>query len=150
MDKEYEQLRDDALGDLKAYMDRLDAKNGKKIAYWIRDYAAFLRKERDFDPKKLLRYPRGSVIKVHLGYRLGSEEGGLHYAIVLDSNNTWGCSVVTIVPLTSVKATTDLNNLNPANIMIGNEIYDTLNNKLNTEIPLARAALLAVQEKAKK
>ncbi len=32
----------------------------------------------------LRRYKRGEIVKVHLGFNVGSEEGGLHYAVVLD------------------------------------------------------------------
>ncbi|MCT3135805.1 type II toxin-antitoxin system PemK/MazF family toxin, partial [Lactococcus lactis] len=37
-----------------------------------------------------------------MGFNIGNEEGGLHYAIVLDNNNALGHSLITIVPLTSV------------------------------------------------
>ena len=53
----------------------------------------------------LRRYKRGEIVKVHLGFNVGSEEGGLHYAVVLDKNNAKSSPVITIIPLTSVKTT---------------------------------------------
>lgn len=63
-------------------------KKADLICYWLKDYINFLSSEKDFDSKKLKRYKRGDVVKVHLGFRIGSEEGGLHYAVVLDTNNS--------------------------------------------------------------
>ena len=85
MPESYEQLRDAALANLKNLMDTLQSSpsttgKGKILAYWLNDYARLLQSEQSFDPKKLIRYKRGSIVKVHLGYNIGSEEGGLHYA----------------------------------------------------------------------
>lgn len=102
MPQEYEALKSDAISKLSSYMDSLDSKHGKILAYWIRDYVRFLEKEKTFDPQKLIRYKRGAIVKVHLGYRIGSEEGGLHYAVVID-DNPQKSHVATIIPLTSRK-----------------------------------------------
>ena len=53
--------------------------NGKadKLCYWLEDYMKFLEYEPQFSPTSLRRYKRGEIIKVHLGYNIGSEEGGL-------------------------------------------------------------------------
>lgn len=141
MDKTYESLRDDALTKLKQHMDSIDEGKAKKLAYWIRDYTRFLNMEPTFNPIRNVRYKRGSVIKAHLGFRIGSEEGGLHYAIVLDNDNKMTDPTVTVVPLTSIKKSTDLSNLHPSKLSLGNELFlmisqkevselDELNNKL--------------------
>ena len=143
----YKDLRDNALVALKNYMDLLDEKNGKILAYWLNNYVKYLKEESTFDSQQLLRYKRGSIVKVDLGYRIGSEEGGLHYAIVVETNNAMRNKVITVVPLTSVKPTTDLDHLNPRNVFLGNEIYNALTSKLNTEIPIARESLKQVKEK---
>ncbi|GAA3251736.1 hypothetical protein GCM10017706_26130 [Lactococcus lactis subsp. hordniae] len=64
-----------------------------------------------------------------MGFNIGNEEGGLHYAIVLDNNNALGHSLITIVPLTSVKPKTDLKNLYDNQLFIGDELYWSLINK---------------------
>lgn len=130
----YEDLRDNALLSLRAYMDSLDEKKGTKLAYWIKDYSRFLNKESSFDPNKLIRYKRGSVVKVHLGYRVGSEEGGLHYAVVMDVDNSLGSPVTTVIPLTSVKEGKDIDNLHRSQVYLGNELFDLLKAKVNRVI----------------
>lgn len=64
--------------------------NGKadKLCYWLNDWMNFLSFEKDFSPKSLRRYKRGEIIKIHLGFNVGSEEGGLHYAVVLDKSQS--------------------------------------------------------------
>ncbi len=134
MSTDYTTLRDSSLDALKSYMDSLDPEQGKKLAYWVKDYANFLSKEHTFKPDKLIKYKRGSVIKVHLGYRVGSEEGGLHYAIVMDRNNSIHSPTVTVIPLTSVKDGVDLSSLHPSKLHIDNEIYTCVTNALNKAI----------------
>ena len=101
-----------------------------KFSYWLEDYIKFLEYENKFNPKKLKKYKRGEIIKVHLGYNIGSEEGGLHYAVVLDKDNSINSPVLTIIPLTSVKAQTNLKRLKRGSVYIGDELYKTLNNKM--------------------
>ncbi len=107
--------------------------NGKadKLCYWLNDWMNFLSFEKDFSPKSLRRYKRGEIIKIHLGFNVGSEEGGLHYAVVLDKNNAKSSPVVTVVPLTSVKPHTDTTNLKNGSIFLGNELFTNLNSKIS-------------------
>lgn len=124
---------------LSNYLDELiqsrDVKlQGKadKLCYWIEDRITFLNFEPNFSPASLRRYKRGEIIKVHLGFNVGSEEGGLHYAVVVDKNNPKSSPVVTIIPLTSVKPHTDIENLRSGNIYLGNELFVSMNAKLST------------------
>lgn len=127
----YDELREDALYQLRAYMDSLDKKKGCVLAYWVRDYVRFLRKEAKFDPKKLIRYKRGSIVKAHLGFRIGSEEGGLHYAVVLDSANALSSQTVTVIPLTSQKPTSKPH---PSKVSLGDEIYQLVQSKIRKTV----------------
>ena len=43
MPKSYEDLRDNALDELKNYMDAIGPDKGKKLAYWLKDYTRFLK-----------------------------------------------------------------------------------------------------------
>jgi len=106
-------------------------KKADLLCYWINDYIRLLNKEPHFDPKKLKRYKRGEIVKAHLGFRIGSEEGGLHYAVVLDNDNKLSSPTVTVVPLTSVKPDTDLDHLHKGNVYLGTEIYNSLTLKAN-------------------
>lgn len=147
--KSYEILRDEALLSLRTFMDSLPEKKGSILAYWIKDYVRFLKKESTFDPQKLVRYKRGSIVKVHLGYRVGSEEGGLHYAIVLDTNNEKKSSAVTVIPLTSIKETTDLTKLHRSRLPLGNELFMLLHTRLLEEIKLAEQLAEKIEEQRK-
>ena len=146
MADDYESLRDTALAEIKKYMDSIDQDRAKKLAYWIKDYANFLTQEQTFQPQKLIRYERGAIVKVHLGYRVGSEEGGLHYAIVMDKNNALSSPTITVIPLTSVKPGVDLSKLHFSNVPIGNEVYTLLTSNFNAEIRSARQHLYEIQE----
>ena len=125
------QHKDKSVNKLNTYLSDLINSNdpslmGKsdKLSYWINDWVNYLDFETKFDPLKLKKYKRGEIIKVHLGFNIGSEEGGLHYAVVLDADNNKSSRTITVVPLTSVKSKTDLNSLRPENIYLGNELFD--------------------------
>lgn len=126
-------LRSSALIALSSRVDALPDDKKRLLCYWVRDYARLLGKESTFDSKKLLRYKRGSIVKVHLGFRLGSEEGGLHYAVVVD-HNVQSSPVATVIPLTSVKPNTDLENLHSSRVYLGDEVYQLLDSKLSLVI----------------
>lgn len=139
---------------LNSYLDSLINSNdpklmakADKLCYWIEDWIKFLDYEPNFSPKSLRRYKRGEIIKVHLGFNVGSEEGGLHYAVVVDKNNAKTSPVVTIVPLTSVKPTTDINNLKKGSIYLGNELFTNLNAKLSYSNRLLKETVSALRER---
>ena len=102
--------KEKALECLNTYLDSLigspdepTRKKADKLSYWFEDYARQLNKEKTFNPTKYIKYQRGDIVKVHLGYRIGNEEGGLHFGIVLDANNAKSSGTITIIPLTSLK-----------------------------------------------
>lgn len=142
MKKEYSILKKEALTALSSYMDSLGENQGSKLAYWISDYVRFLKREPGFDPKKLIRYKRGAIVKVHLGYRVGSEEGGLHYAVVMDVDNKLSNPVATVIPLTSIKPDTDLDYLHSSKVFLGDEIFV----KLLEELKEYQKQTLCLQE----
>ena len=82
----------------------LDFKQAKVLTYWLNDWnQKFLTKEKEFNPKELIKYKRGNIVNVHLGYNVGSEQGGLHYGLVMDVDNSKKTSIITIIPLRSLK-----------------------------------------------
>ena len=104
-----------------------------KLSYWIELWTMYLRGESEFNSRKLRRYKRGEVIKVNLGFNVGSEEGGLHYAVVIDTDNKLSDPTIRIVPLTSVKPEKDIDNLPTGNVYLRNEIYANLSEKISIE-----------------
>lgn len=140
MKKTKEQLmaqKEKALNSVADYLSQLiesddDRKRSKadKLCYWLCDYMDFLTFEAEFRPNSLRKYKRGEIIKAHLGYNVGSEEGGLHYCVVVDKCNSVNSPVVTVVPLTSVKPKTDISKLHPPEVYLGNELFTNLNSKI--------------------
>ena len=94
-------------------------KKANLISYWLESYSTYLRNEETFDPKRLISYKRGYIIKADFGFNVGSEPGGLHYAVVLDSNNRKNSPVVTVVPLSSGTETS----VYERDVFLGNELY---------------------------
>ena len=116
---------------LEGYISRSDClKKANLISYWLKDYANMLGFEESFDPKKNIRYTRGDIVKVNFGFRVGSEFGGLHYAVIFDKHNERNSPVVTVIPLTSNNE--DGSKLKGSNVDIGDELYQKLKLKRNT------------------
>ena len=118
-------------------------KSAKLVAYWICDYIRFLESEPKFKGKSWKKYKRGDVLKVHLGYRIGNEEGGLHYAIVLDTDNDIHSGTITIIPLTSVKPGVDVKHLGKDRLYLGSELHNLLDVKIKTQIKLLTKQITA-------
>jgi len=151
-----EQQKREALAAVDDYLNNLIRSNDDKkikqtslLSYWIKDYIKFLEKEETFEPGKLIKYTRGDIVKVHLGYGIGNEEGGLHYAVVVDKNNGKSSGIVTVIPLTSVR---DKGTLHHAAVNIGTEIFtsiiskhDKLKNNLTIEFEKLQKDLIAQQ-----
>lgn len=121
---------------LETLINSRNSKHLKKadlIAYWIKEYSNYLMKEERFDYSKVLRFKRGDVIRVNFGFNVGSEQGGLHYAVVLDNDNKKSSPVITVLPLSSgsEEAVYD------RDVFLGNELYESLMKKyekLKTQI----------------
>lgn len=77
----------------------------KLVAYWVREYTAFLRREDSFSPQSVPRLKRGTVVVVDFGFRIGKEFGGRHFAVVIDNDNKLHSPIATVVPLFSLKPT---------------------------------------------
>lgn len=114
-----------------------------KLSYWIEAWCGYLDREDNFKPDKLKRYRRGEIIKANLGFNIGSEEGGLHYAVVIEDNNLHD-STIRIVPLTSVKPSTDIANLKRGNVYLGNELFTSLSAKISGKTKSAKAMLVSI------
>lgn len=116
------------------------------ICYWLKDYMVYLDYETKFKPQKNKRYDRGEVINVSLGFNIGNEEGGRHYAVVLDVNNSINNGVITIVPLTSVKDTSDVSALPRGSIFLGNELFVAISAKYHALFKCAKSEMNVIKE----
>lgn len=131
MNKHLVNNKERALKDVSELLDRYSGtKRGHLLSSWLSEYCQFIKREENFKPQFLKRYKRGEIIKVNLGYKIGCEEGGPHYAIVLDKQNSIHANTVLVLPLSSKKETTKFNKYN---LDLGNEIYEKLQQKYITK-----------------
>lgn len=114
---------DDLLTELINSDDEKLLKRADLISYWIKSFCNFVKSEDTFDPKYLLKYKRGDVVKADFGYRCKNELGGLHYAIIIDVDNAKASGLVTVVPLSSKKVNKKIHR---TEVDLGNEIFNTL------------------------
>lgn len=113
---------------LESFINDTSEKHLKKanlIFYWLNSYTSYLQNEESFSPSRLIRYKRGSVVRVNFGFNVGKELGGLHYAVVLDNDNKRNADVLTIIPLSS----TDEKTVHERNVDLGSELYKKISSK---------------------
>lgn len=106
--------------------DEHNNKQADLISYWVEDYVRLLTKEETFKSEKVIHYRKGDIVKMNLGYRVGSEEGGLHYGIVMDVRNRRNCDTVTVIPLTSHKKGKAIHK---DDVFIGKELFQAIMGK---------------------
>ncbi|MBK5261270.1 MAG: type II toxin-antitoxin system PemK/MazF family toxin [Peptostreptococcaceae bacterium] len=154
---ELETLRKQAITDVENALttmceseDLACQKRASLLSYWLIDFMRFLKKEDTFDPLKIIKYRRGDIVKVHLGFNVGREEGGLHYGVVIDNNNSASNSTITIIPLSSIRVGRKIHH---TSVEIGNEVFksimskhDKLENEVNTEISVLVKELEELRE----
>ena len=114
--------------------DPADLKRADLMSYWIKTYTRFINKENNFDPTKYISYSRGDVVKLDLGFRIGNEEGGLHYAVVVDNSNSKRSGTLTVIPLSSIRPGRKIHS---SSVPIGKEVFTSIvskHDKLQKEI----------------
>lgn len=131
--EEIQRHKDESIRNLSLFMDSLiesenpiDLKRADLISYWLKDFQQYISQEKSFEASKIKAYKRGDVVKVNLGFNVGSEQGGLRYAIILDKDNKHNANTVTIVPLSSQKDTKDICE---RDVSLGRELYNRLKSK---------------------
>lgn len=114
----------------EAFINSPNPKHKKKadlVAYWIESYSKYLLTEEQFDYTSIPKYKRGDIVSLNFGFNVGSEHGGLHYAIVLDNDNRQSSPVITVIPLSSGNEESTYER----DVFLGNELHDKLNAKYN-------------------
>lgn len=131
---------------LEGYIGNPDSNVQKKaylISSWLQEFTSFVSFEEQFDPAKNISYKRGNIVKVNLGFNIGCELGGPHYAIVLDKHNKHSADTVTIIPLISVK---DNKEIYERDVFLGNELYNTLHAKFISNVKSCRTHLDEIEK----
>lgn len=130
--------KEEALKHIESMLHRIiesdDPGKADKICYWLKQYSNYIDRETKFEPHRLKRYKRGEILKVNLGFRVGSEFGGLHYAVVLDKNNSIKSPTITIVPLSSIKIVKGVKKIHHSQVFLGSDIYDALEKNISDKI----------------
>lgn len=117
--------------------DQSTYKKAAILYYWMRDFKNYIRREATFDSNLCPSFERGSLVNVNLGFNVGSELGGLHYAVVLMDSPRKNPNLV-VVPLTSVKPGKQIDKLRPTELFMGDELFNKVQGKyaaLRTSIP---------------
>ncbi|WP_273328137.1 type II toxin-antitoxin system PemK/MazF family toxin [Vallitalea guaymasensis] len=93
------------LGKLReTIVDYLDIKTAEKLLYWLNTWGNnYLRNEKTFNYNALKYYNRGNIVLANLGFKVGSEQGGLHYCLVIENDNSKSNRTLMVVPLRSLK-----------------------------------------------
>lgn len=111
---------------LKTNVSNMQKNRGKSYIKWLNDHNKYLLWELTFDPKRLKPYKRKEVIFVQFGFNTGSEQGGPHWAVVLEDNPI-SSPVITVVPLGSLKDGEDESKVHKDEVYLGT--IPSINNK---------------------
>ena len=109
-------------------------KRSEKIAQWVENWTKYLNTEKKFNSRSINALKRGSIVYADFGFNVGREYGGLHYAIVLNKKDARSNHLLHVLPLTSVKETTDMSNLKYFQFPIGDEVFQLLKNEANQKV----------------
>lgn len=113
-----------------------DKNTAKKLLFWLNTWSNnYLLNEQSFNYNELIAYKRGMVVKADFGFNVGSEQGGLHYALVIENNNDKSNKTVMVIPLGSLpdnKAPEDIIEKNE--VFLGYSLFDEEINNTKEEI----------------
>lgn len=136
-----QKLKEDAKSTIEKYLNDLieseddeDTKKASNLSYWVKQYIYYLNQEKTYNPRLQMNYKRGDIVKVNLGYNIGCEEGGLHYAVVINNPNK-NSGVVTIIPLSSIK---NGKKIHYTEVNLGDTLYQKILIKLNTKMEMLK------------
>lgn len=107
---------------LQALSDSISEMSVKKqdiISDWFFTWARYLKFERTFKPERLKYYKRGDIVHVHFGFNVGNEQGGTHYAVVVDNNNNKASGCIVVVPISSIEKGKTADSLHGSEVYLG-------------------------------
>ncbi|MCL2003264.1 MAG: type II toxin-antitoxin system PemK/MazF family toxin [Oscillospiraceae bacterium] len=113
---------DVALDKLKATISKLSPKRQDIITKWIVRWNRYLTLEDTFKPEYIPRYKRGDIVYVDFGFNVGNEYGGVHYAAVLEHDNSKTGGNIMVIPLTSLELGKTPADVAKADLYLGSNI----------------------------
>lgn len=117
-------------------------KRAMLLAYWVKTYVKYMKAEDKFAPESIFKLKRGSIVRVEFGYRIGKELGGRHYAAVLDVDNSLHRNTVTVVPLGSIKESSERDKYS---VMLKDGIFSPIEKKIDALIADANRTMDEVE-----
>lgn len=88
---------------LQKSIENLPEEKQKSMTKWIKRWKAYIDFEKRFKPHMNTKYEAGMLVQVNFGYNVGSEQGGIRPAVVIEDNDH-SAKVVTVIPLSSLKS----------------------------------------------
>lgn len=121
------------LGTVKTMLESLPPKQQHIMAEWLDVWCKYIGYEKNFLPQRLKYYKRGEIVLAHFGYNVGSELGGVHYAIIVENNNNKSNNTMVVVPLSSLEDNKSKEDLFPSEVFLGNILPNS--DKLSYAMP---------------
>ena len=111
---------------LEQVIENMDEKRGGIFLEWLHNQNKYLVWEENFNPIRLKKYKRGEIVLAHFGFNVGSEYGGMHYAVVVKKDKKSN-PILNVVPLSSLKEGQTSADLHSDEVYLGS--IDGLNEK---------------------
>ncbi len=106
-----------ALDNLKQAILAKNFKVSSIISEWLTKWSTYLQKEDSVTPFNARQiYHQGDIVLADYGFRVGSEVGGRHYAVVVELDNNPINPVVLLTPISSLKPG---KKVHPTNVDLG-------------------------------
>lgn len=125
-------LMEQKLQQLQQVIENMDEKRGGIFIDWLDTQSKYLQWEETFNPSYLRAYRRSEIVLVHFGFNVGSEYGGMHYAVVV-RNSSKSNPNVNVVPLSSLEEGETEETIHKDRVFVG--VISGLNNKNAVAIP---------------
>ncbi|MGG1370005.1 type II toxin-antitoxin system PemK/MazF family toxin [Priestia megaterium] len=110
--------------ELKSAIQGLEHKTAELVLYWLNTWSnEYLPNEKNFDYESLIAYKRASVVQAHFGFKVGSEQGGLHYALIMENDNDKRNKTVMCIPLASLPENKKPEDIGNNEIFLGYSLF---------------------------
>lgn len=149
--EDLEQNTTNVLAQLHNTIISLDYKKALILLFWLDNWGGkLLKEEATFDYNKVLRFKRGNVVQADFGFKIGSEQGGLHYALVIENDNGKSNQTVMVIPLSSLDESEKPENINNKHeVFLGYSLFTEYIRKLETKIERTEKQIVTDKENKK-
>ena len=127
----FKKFKSQVVKDFETFIDEETENNYKKsvnLTYWLNAYRKYLKQEKTYNPNYSPVFEKGTLIQIDLGFNVGNELGGVHYGIVLNSNDDKNNPNLTIIPLSSMK---ENKRLRKYEVNLQDSVYKSMELKVN-------------------